>query len=257
MKCAGLRFPVVAKPDIGRRGNGVEVIRNADALVRYLQRYPRGLRLILQRLVEEEGEAGVFYVRRPGAARGRIVSLTLKYFPRVLGDGRSSLRRLIESDARASRLMHLYRQRLGARLDEVPAEGETVPLVHTGNHCKGAIFRNGQRYVTAAMEAAFAAICDEIPEFYFGRFDVRFHALGDLQAGRGFTIIEVNGAGSEATHIWDRQTTLLEAYRGLFMQVRLAFEIGAVNRRRGMKPLSGIELLRRYIAERRLMETYI
>lgn len=257
MHAAGLSFPLVAKPDIGRRGSGVEAVADEAALAGYLARFPRGRRIILQRLVRDEAEAGVFYVRKPGDKRGNIVSLTLKYFPKVIGDGSSTLRALIAADPRASRLSHLYHQRLGAKLDAVPPAGEPVRLVEVGNHCKGAIFRNGLRYVTPEMEAAFAAISDEIPEFYFGRFDVRFRDLEDLRQGRGFTIIEVNGAGSEATHIWDRQTRLIDAYRGLFMQVRLAFEIGAVNRRRGMQPLSGIELLRRYIAERRLMAAYV
>jgi hypothetical protein len=106
------------------------------------------------------------------------------------------------------------------------------------------------------MQACFGAICDQMPDFYFGRFDVRFGSIGELQQGRGFTIIEVNGAGSEATHIWDRNTRLRDAYKGLFLQIRLAFEIGAVNRRRGLKPMSGLALLGRYLSERRLMATY-
>jgi hypothetical protein len=257
MRHGGLDFPVVAKPDIGRRGSGVEGIADLDALAAYVARFPAGRRLILQRMVHDEAEAGVFYVRKPGEQRGRIVSLTLKYFPRVIGDGRSTLRALIAADARASQLSHLYHRRLGARLDSVPPAGEAVRLVEVGNHCKGAIFRNGQRYVTPEMETAFAAISDEIPDFYFGRFDVRFQRLEDLRQGRGFTIIEVNGAGSEATHIWDRQTRLVDAYRGLFMQIRLAFEIGAANRRRGLKPMSGLALLRTYRAEKKLISTYL
>ncbi len=257
MESAGLAFPVVAKPDIGRRGSGVEAIADRDALAGYLARFPEGRRLILQQLVRDEGEAGVFYVRKPNEQRGRIVSLTLKYFPKVIGDGRTTLGALIAADPRASQLSHLYHRRLGAQLDRVPRASERVRLVEVGNHCKGAIFRNGQRYVTPEMEAAFAAISDEIPDFYFGRFDVRFASLEDLRRGRGFTIIEVNGAGSEATHIWDRQTKLLDAYRGLFMQIRLAFEIGALNRRRGLKPMSGIALLRCYLAEKKLISSYI
>jgi len=256
LDAAGIAFPIVAKPDIGRRGNGVAIVVDRDGLGRYLARFPRGRRLILQRLVTEEGEAGVFYVRKPGEPRGRIVSLTLKYFPQVIGDGETTLRALMSADPRAGQVAHLY-ARLGPRLETIPQAGEIVRLVDTGNHCKGAIFRNGQRFVTPEMEACFAAISDEIPGFHFGRFDVRFRSLADLQQGRNFAIIEVNGAGSEATHIWDRRTRLHEAYRGLFEQIRLAFEIGAINRARGMRPMSGIGLLRRYVWERRTMATYL
>ena len=46
-------------------------------------------------------------------------------------------------------------------------------------------------------------------------------------AGRNFTIVEVNGAGAESTHIWDRRTPLLAAWRDLMRQYRWLFEIGA------------------------------
>lgn len=70
-----------------------------------------------------EAEAGVFYVREPGGEGGRIVSLTLKYFPYVHGDGRSTLRELILADPRAGRVPHLYLPRHAARLDQVPEAG--------------------------------------------------------------------------------------------------------------------------------------
>ena len=71
--------------------------------------------------MRDEAEAGVFYVRKPGEPRGRIVSLTLKSFPKAIGDCRSTLRALIAADPRASQLSHLYHRRLGAKLDQVPA----------------------------------------------------------------------------------------------------------------------------------------
>ena len=39
-------------------------------LADYLARYPDGKSLMLQRYVDEPGEAGIFYVRRPDQARG-------------------------------------------------------------------------------------------------------------------------------------------------------------------------------------------
>ncbi|NJL28217.1 MAG: hypothetical protein HC897_10150 [Thermoanaerobaculia bacterium] len=49
---------------------------------------------------------------------------------------------------------------------------------------------------------------------------------------------------SEATNIYDPKNSLLAAYRILFRQWRLAFEIGARNRERGLRPASVGELLR-------------
>jgi hypothetical protein len=39
-------------------------------------------------------------------------------------------------------------------------------------------------------------------------------------------VIEINGAGSEATHIWDPKTSLFEAYTTQFLQWKYLFEVG-------------------------------
>jgi hypothetical protein len=253
---AGLALPVVAKPDLGCRGAGVKLVRTPDQLQAYLEAFPAGARLILQRLVPHEGEAGIFYCRLPGEQRGRIVSITLKYFPHVVGDGRQTLRQLIEADPRAGRLTHLYLRRHVARLDTVPVQGEAVRLAFAGSHSRGAIFRNGTHLVTSEMEARFDAIAKALPEFHFGRFDVRFDRFTEVQLGRGFTILEINGAGAESTHIWDRRTGLLQAWRDLMRQYRWLFEIGAANRSRGFKPMRWAEFKAAYRREKALTPLY-
>ncbi len=253
---AGLALPVVAKPDLGCRGAGVKLVRSRADLMAYLQAFPRGATLVLQQLVPFEGEAGIFYCRRPGQAKGRIISVTLKYFPHVTGDGQRNLRELILADPRAGRLSHLYFKRHTARLDEVPAAGQSIRLAFAGSHSRGAIFRNGTHLVTPEMEAAFDDISRRLPEFHFGRFDVRFERFADVQRGRGFTIVEVNGAGAESTHIWDRRTGLLQAWRDLMRQYRWLFEIGHANRARGFAPMSLAEFMRGYKREKFLTPQY-
>jgi hypothetical protein len=256
LAAAGLSLPVVAKPDLGCRGAGVKLVRSAADLSAYLQAFPAGASLLLQRLVPFEGEAGIFYCRRPGETRGRIISITLKYFPYVTGDGQRTLRRLILDDPRAGKLSHLYLKRHTARLDEVPAAGESIRLAFAGSHSRGAIFRNGTHLVTPEMEATFDDIAQRLPEFHFGRFDVRFERFAELQQGRGFSIVEINGAGAESTHIWDRRTGLLQAWRDLMRQYRWLFEIGAANRARGFRPMGLAEFRRDHRREKTLTPLY-
>lgn len=250
---AGLSFPLVAKPDIGCRGTGVRLINDEAGLAAYLEAFPRAARVILQKFVAKEGEAGILYVRRPEAPNGTIFSLTLKYFPRVVGDGRSTLRDLILKDPRARRIAPIYFRRHARNLDRIVPENEQVRLVFTGNHCKGAIFRDGARYITPALTARCDAIARSLPAFHFGRFDVRFDSLAELMRGEGFTIIEINGAGSEATHIWDRRMSLIETYRVLFAQIDLIFAIGQAYRAQGFRPMSPVAFLRLCARQRRLM----
>ncbi|HVW82455.1 MAG TPA: D-alanine--D-alanine ligase [Candidatus Paceibacterota bacterium] len=253
---AGISYPLVAKPDIGQNGAGVRIVPDEAALLRYLAAFPRGGRVIVQKYIEEEGEAGVFYVRYPHEERGRIVSLTLKFFPRVRGAGGRTLRELIEADPRARRIKHLYFKRHGARLDRAVPEGEEVRLISVGNHCKGAVFKNGAAEITPQMETAFDAIAREIPGFHFGRFDVRFASLEALKRGEGFRILEVNGADSEMTHIWDARATLAGAWRDQFYQFRTAFEIGSENRARGARAVGPGAFLAAWWRNRALIAAY-
>ncbi len=253
---AGLSFPLVAKPDIGCRGAGVRLLRGPRDLAGYLAGFPQDCDLVLQRYVPHEGEAGVFYVKLPGESKGKLLSVTLKYFPKVVGDGRATLRELIARDPRARRVARLYIRRHRARLNEVIPEGEPYRLVFSGSHCRGAIFRDGRPYVTPAMTEAFEEIARDLPEFYFGRFDVRFPDIESLRRGEDFTVVEINGAGSEGTHIWDRKTTLLEAYRSLMEQSALLYEVGFRNRARGFRPANLRQVWRVYWSEKRLVAQY-
>jgi len=224
MEQAGLKYPLVAKPDLGMRGAGVQVVKNDAELADYIQTFPTGANFQLQALINEEGEAGVFYVRHPDEEKGRILSLTLKYFPRVYGDGKSTLKQLIDADARAGKVTHLYYARHKDRLSEVIPDGEGIRLAFAGNHSAGTLFRNGNDQITDAMRDTFDDISKSMGEFYVGRFDIRFGDFNALKEGYGFRIIEVNGAGGEPTHIWDSRTTLGEAYRALLEQYRNLYQ---------------------------------
>ena len=256
MHRAGIGFPVVTKPDMGCRGAGVRRARDAGELRAYIEGFPGGATFLLQELVDAEGEAGVFWVRHPDAPHGEIFSLTLKYFPHVTGDGRRTLRELIEADPRAGRIAHLYLPRLADELERVPGRGERRRLTFSGSHCRGAIFRDGDAWVTEAMRARFAELADGIPEFWFGRFDVRFDSFERFRRGEGFRIVEINGAGSEATNIWDCGMPLLRAWGILRRQLSHAFAIGAANRRRGFRPCGGRRLLALRRLERELTARY-
>ena len=251
-----LGCPVVVKPDIGCNGAGVRLIHDAAMLAAALAAFPRGVRVMLQRHVADPGEAGIFYVRHPDAAAGRITSLTLKATPAVVGDGRSTLHALVMAHPRAGVVPQLYLPRLQDRLHSVPATGEVVPLVFTGNHCKGAVFENGADAITPALSRAVEAFARGIPDFHFGRIDVRYSSEAALRVGQGFTVIEVNGAGSEATHIWDARCTLREAYASQFAHYGMAWEIGRVMRARGHRTSGLRAMYQSWRKQLRLMASY-
>jgi hypothetical protein len=115
-----------------------------------------------------------------------------------------------------------------------------LKLVEAGNHAQGCIFRDGMHLHSPALRTCIDAISRKIPGFYIGRYDLRYASESELKAGKNFQIIELNGASSEATNIYDARNSIFKAYGTLFRQWDLVFAIGAVNRQRGSKttPLS-------------------
>ena len=244
MQGAGFGLPCVIKPDIGARGVGVQIAYSQADIASYLRSFPEGEKVMLQEMADYPYEAGLFYIRHPDAAKGQIFSLTLKYFPFVVGDGVSTLKQLIENDSRAAKIAHIYLPRHQHRLSMVLPQDQKFRIAFAGSHSRGTIFKNGASFITPEMEASWDRFCQQLPEFYFGRFDVRFHSLQDLQTAQNIKIIEINGASAEATHIWDSQTSLPQAYKTLMAQYNHMYAIGAKNRKRGFKPLSVRQVLK-------------
>ena len=224
-------FPIVLKPDRGERGAGVSVVRTQDEVRHYLERSP-DVDLIIQEHITGS-EFGVFYYRYPDETSGRIFAITRKLFPVVIGDGVSTLENLILSDRRAPSMARAYFDAQRDRLLTVPEAGEAIQLIEIGTHCRGSIFLDGAGLKTDELEIAIDRLARGFKGFYFGRFDIRTPSVADFLAGREFKVVELNGVTSEATNIYDPKNSLSTAYRILFKQWRIAFEIGAQNRKRG------------------------
>jgi membrane protein DedA with SNARE-associated domain len=240
MQQHGLAYPVVLKPDVGQRGSGVRVVRSAAELVAYL-RAANGA-VILQEYIAG-AEFGVFYYRLPHEAQGRIFSITHKTFPVVTGDGQHTVEELILKDDRAVALARDYCAQHTDKLDTILPPGECLQLVELGTHCRGSIFLDGARFNTPALTLAIDHLSRRYAGFYFGRYDLRAASTAAFARGE-FKVLELNGVTAEATHIYDPQYSLLTAYCTLFAQWRIAFEIGAQLRARGVEVSSWRELAR-------------
>ena len=228
-------LPCIVKPDLGCRGAGVQKINSPEELLDYLNAFPLGRDFMLQKLAPYQAEVGLFYQRMPNEKQGKITSLTFKYAPYVLGDGQRTLKELIEDDRRAGKLTHVYFPKNEAHLEDIPVKGEYLTLAFAGSHSRGSIFRNGGSFITDALEKRIDALMHQIPGFHYGRMDIKFEDIDSFTEGRHFALIEINGASSESTHIWDSRTTLKEIFSTLLSQYRTLFEMGDQIRRSGVE----------------------
>ncbi len=255
MRGAGLAFPVIAKPDLGWCGYGVRLLDDAAALYDYQQRFPAGETFLLQRYLPDPGEAGLFYMREPGAAAGSLIGVLLRHYPSVVGNGVDTLAGLVACDPRLRRgaLDAGHQSRCDGA--HIPARGERVRLSTVASTRVGGAYEDGTSLATPALRERVDAIARDMGVFLAGRFDVRYRDVAALQRGE-FTIMEVNGAGSEAVHAWDPKYSIREVYRIVFAKQRLLFRIGAANRRRGHRPIGVFALGRLFLRQHALLRRY-
>jgi hypothetical protein len=256
LDAACIAFPLVAKPDQGLCGYGVRRIDDMERLQGYLEHFPPGETVVLQAYLPQEGEAGIFYARDPRDGRGRLIGLALRRFPCVTGDGTSTVGQLLAADWRARRVVASPRHRCEIDLARVPRTDEVVRLSTVGSTRVGGLYLDGGALATPALAAAIDRVARDMPQFHFGRFDVRYADPAALARGEGFTIMEVNGAGSEAIQAWDPAIGLREGFATIFAKQRLLFEIGDAQRREGTRPIGLWALARLNQRQQRLNPLY-
>jgi hypothetical protein len=242
---AGISFPCIAKPDIGAKGRGVEKIFSLAGIEKYAARIK--MDFLVQEFVAYTEEVGIFYCRMPDQPAGFISGIVAKEFLIVTGDGISTLTQLLEKDPRYHFQLPALEKIYGEGLQMVLETGEVKNMVPYGNHARGAKFIDVSHWADETFTKTFDEVCKQVPEFYFGRLDIMYSDFDDLKAGKNFSIIELNGAGSEPTHIYDPGHSLFFAWKEIARHFKLLCAISIKNHKRGFPYLTvkeGMQMFR-------------
>ena len=250
-RTAGLRFPLVAKPDLGWCGYGVRRVADAAALRAYQAAFPSDGTFLLQPWHPGPVEAGLTVRRWPDKPDDQpaLAGITLRHAPAVLGDGWRTLAELVSAAPRLGRSVLN-----GHDPARIPRAGEAVSLTTVASLRVGARYEDASHLATAALHRRVARIAAGMG-LRAGRLDVRAASVAALQAGR-FTIIEVNGAGAEAIHAWDPGLGLLAAFGAVFASHRALFALGSAMRARGHRPVGPWRLAAAWLRQQRLARGY-
>jgi hypothetical protein len=197
-------YPLIVKPDIGLRGIGVAKVINDNELKQYATCIQQDF--LVQTLIPFPNEIGLFYYRLPNQKRGRISGITLKKFLTIQGNGQDTIEQLLKKNQRFE--LQIEKLQKYYDLNEVLGIGEERCLVPFGNHNRGTEFLDGKEFVTEQLETTFNSILKNVQGFYYGRLDIRFNTFEELEMGKNFSIIELNGVKSEPTHIYDPKHSL-------------------------------------------------
>lgn len=232
----GISFPFIAKPDIGMKSFGVEKIYDEAQFREYALKTPS--HYLAQELIPYHREVGIFYVRKPSETQGKITGIVSKEFLSVVGDGRSTILELIKKNPRSHLQLHRLREKLGERLHAILKEGEEYILVPYGSHTRGAKFVDISHQLNDALTKTINEICVPMEDFHYGRLDVLYHTFEDLCQGKNFSVIEINGAGGEATHIYDPKHSLWFAWSEIARHWGMMCEVSRLNHQKGHSYLS-------------------
>jgi len=254
---SGLSFPLIAKPDIGMKGLAVAKVNDAGELQAYLRKAT--FDFLLQELITFPNEIGVFYYRYPDQPKGKISGIVMKEFLAVTGDGKATIAELVSREPRYELQTEALREQYGDYMDSIPATGEILNLVPFGNHARGAKFVDAGHLITQALADTFDGFCTRIPGFYYGRLDIRYNTFEQLERGENFSIIELNGAGSLPTHIFDPVHSIFFGWRETIRHFRIMCDISILNHQKGVAYLTfaeGREMARLNKAHVRLLEKF-
>jgi hypothetical protein len=233
---SGIAFPCIAKPDMGGKGRGVEKIYALQDIASYAARIK--MDFLVQEFIPYPEEVGIFYCRMPDEPNGFISGIVAKEFLIVKGDGISTLTQLIEKDPRYHLQLLALQKIYGEGLNEVLEKNALKNLVPYGNHARGAKFIDVSHWADESFTKTWDIIFKQIPEFYFGRLDIMYSNATDLKAGKNFSIVELNGAGSEPTHIYDPKHSIFFAWREIARHFKLLCAISIKNHQRGFRYLT-------------------
>ncbi len=241
---SNIKYPFIAKPDIGLRGSAVKKIHNSEELESYNKR--ADFDYLVQDLIPFEKEVGIFYVRYPNEKKGRITGIVSKEFLIITGNGVSTTEELIKQNPRYELQLKTLKLEYGAELSNVLSKGEKLNLVPYGNHARGAKFIDGSHWISPKLTETFNEMCLQIPGFYFGRLDVMYSNWEELERGENFAVVELNGAASEPTHIYDPKHSLFFAWRELAKHITYMYEISVQNHKNGVPYLAHKEGMKEY-----------
>ena len=233
------RYPLIGKPDRGARGRSVKKLNNVNELIEYA--YASQVDFLVQEFVPFPNEIGIFYYRYPDDRSGLISGIVRKEFLSVTGDGVSSILQLCHQEKRLIVQLKQLEEMYGNKMQVVLPEGKTEILIPYGNHARGTKFLDDSHMADGDLTYMIDRLCRQIRGFYYGRLDIRFNSWEELKAGKNFSVIEINGAGAEPTHMYDPKHSLFYAWREIIRHWKILWRISIDNNKKGIQYMTGRE----------------
>ena len=227
IKQRNLKYPLIGKPDIGMKGMMVKKLENEKELSFYVQNSK--VDFLIQEYVPFKNEIGIFYYRYPNEEKGHISGIVKKELLGVTGNGVSTVEQLLLKNKRAVLQLPVLRKTEKDKMNIVLKKDEEFIVVPYGNHVRGAKFLDDSRLIDEELTKTIDSICKKVDGFYFGRLDICYNDWEELKQGKNFSIIELNGSGSEPTHIYDPRHSVFWAWKEIAKHWKILYRVSKLN----------------------------
>jgi len=227
IKQRNLKYPLIGKPDIGMKGMMVKKLENEKELLSYAENSK--VDFLIQEFVPFKNEIGIFYYRYPNEERGHISGIVRKELLTVTGDGISTVEQLLLKNKRAVLQLPTLRIKEKEKMNIILQREEELIIVPYGNHVRGAKFLDDSSLIDEELTNTIDSICKKVDGFYFGRLDIRYKDWEELKRGKNFSIIELNGSGSEPTHIYDPRHSVFWAWGEIAKHWKILYRVSKLN----------------------------
>lgn len=231
-----LSYPLIIKPDIGMQGKAVMKIGSDNELKIAASKF--NVNFIIQPFVPYPNELGIFYVRYPNEESGKITGIVEKKFLSVVGNGIDTIETLLKKNPRYLLQLPTLKKALGNELFNVLRVNEEKILVPYGNHARGSLFIDATNKKTEMLEKLIDKVAKSIDGYYYGRLDIRFTNFEELENNKNWSIIELNGAGSDPTHMYDPKHSILFAWKEVVRHWKMLYTVSKQNNKKGFPYLS-------------------
>jgi len=227
IKQRNLKYPLIGKPDIGMKGMMVKKLENEKELLSYVTNSK--VDFLIQEYIPFKNEIGIFYYRYPNEEKGYISGIVKKELLAVTGNGVSTVEQLLLKNKRAVLQLPVLRKTEKDKMNIVLKKDEEFIVVPYGNHVRGAKFLDDSRLIDEELTKTIDSICKKVNGFYFGRLDIRYNDWEELKQGKNFSIIELNGSGSEPTHIYDPRHSVFWAWKEIAKHWKILYRVSKLN----------------------------
>jgi len=229
-----LTYPIVAKPNIGERGNGVVFLQNESELKQFLKANDEDY--LLQEFINYSEEYGIFIAKSPVTGKVKVLSITGKQFLSVTGNGKQTVKELLSESLRGWLQVARLEKEGSNMLSHVPFLKEEFTIGRVGNHCLGTTFLDRNALNSPALERYLTTMFKDIPGIHYGRLDLKCNSISEMLVEGKFSILEFNGVSSEPGLAFDPSYTLFKSYKTVINHLRVQHQISKELTKQGVLP---------------------